>query len=296
MIYFILDEDRHLVKIGYTASDTPEGRLRAFQTGNPARLAVLATMPGEMADEQALHRRFAPERVAGEWFRPCAGIFNLVAEANPRAPWKPRPVRDIPSPLTFYLAGKIRSRDWRHAIVRNMLRADDSRGSENIDWPVQREAIFGTYSYSGPFFLPVRPYCNPFTPGRHGSNAYPHSLIQGDEKDAADRVVELCQAAIDAADVVFAWIDSPDCYGTIAELGMASARGKEIWVAGPHPYPDMWLPYRLATAGIFRDLDPLQSFFAVCHLRLASCGHYYDALSRVRADPGLSAFYRLPAL
>lgn len=27
MIYFILDEERHLIKVGYTASDTPAGRL-----------------------------------------------------------------------------------------------------------------------------------------------------------------------------------------------------------------------------------------------------------------------------
>lgn len=103
MIYFIQDQDSLYIKIGYTSSDTPEGRLRAFQTGNPSCMAVLATMPGEMSDEQELHARFREHKVAGEWFRPCMGIINLVSQAKAQAipkMWAPKQLRanDKPAP------------------------------------------------------------------------------------------------------------------------------------------------------------------------------------------------------
>jgi hypothetical protein len=64
-IYFISDGDR--VKIGYTARN-PHRRLKQLQTGSSRRLYLLAAMPGTMADERALHERFASLRVSGEWF------------------------------------------------------------------------------------------------------------------------------------------------------------------------------------------------------------------------------------
>jgi hypothetical protein len=47
--------------------------------------------------------------------------------------------------------------------------------------------------------------------------------------------------------VVFAWLDSPDAYGTVCELGYAAALGKQIWIAGPKRFRDMWFVYRLDT-------------------------------------------------
>lgn len=60
------------------------------------------------------------------------------------------------------------------------------------------------------------------------------------------RVVELCFAAIRSSDLVFAWIESPDAYGTLVELGYAKAQGKQIWVAGPEYYSDLWFAYQMA--------------------------------------------------
>lgn len=63
--YLIGDTESGRIKIGYT--DGPvEQRLAALQTGNAARLVVLATRSGD--HEKALHDRFAAQRLGGEWF------------------------------------------------------------------------------------------------------------------------------------------------------------------------------------------------------------------------------------
>lgn len=59
-------------------------------------------------------------------------------------------------------------------------------------------------------------------------------------------VLKLSTDGIDQADVVFAWLDDPTAYGTIAEIGYAYAKGKPVWIYYPFEafdapwYPDMW--------------------------------------------------------
>ena len=53
-------------------------------------------------------------------------------------------------------------------------------------------------------------------------------------------------AVIRKADLVFAWIDSLDCYGTIVEIGYAHGRQKKIVIAGPEFYKDLWFVYQFA--------------------------------------------------
>lgn len=64
-VYFIRSGDR--VKIGFTTHD-PRERLRELQTGNPTRLELLGAAWASMHAEQQLHRRYAAQRVGGEWF------------------------------------------------------------------------------------------------------------------------------------------------------------------------------------------------------------------------------------
>lgn len=40
-----------------------------------------------------------------------------------------------------------------------------------------------------------------------------------------------CLSDINNADIVFAWINSTDCFGTLAEIGFAHAMKKRIWIA-----------------------------------------------------------------
>lgn len=86
-VYFIGDGEGR-VKIGYTAGSAAE-RMKDLQTGSPQRLRLLATQPGSMRDERALHRRFAHARIRqdGEWFRATPGLRRHIAGRKP-IPWR----------------------------------------------------------------------------------------------------------------------------------------------------------------------------------------------------------------
>lgn len=64
MIYVVgFDE---YVKIGFTRDFA--ARHNALQEGLPRKLETFVLIQGEVADERALHRRFAKYRLRGEWF------------------------------------------------------------------------------------------------------------------------------------------------------------------------------------------------------------------------------------
>jgi hypothetical protein len=65
MIYFI--KAKNTVKIGYSAN--PEKRIKELQTGNPEKLELLLTIPGNRETEAAFHTYFDRARLEGEWFR-----------------------------------------------------------------------------------------------------------------------------------------------------------------------------------------------------------------------------------
>lgn len=78
-VYFIQSEDNKAIKIGYTAG-RPEERLRSLQTGQPHKLNLLCTMPGDRQYEKSLHRRFHKYRLGGEWFKPHPDVLALISE------------------------------------------------------------------------------------------------------------------------------------------------------------------------------------------------------------------------
>lgn len=141
---------------------------------------------------------------------------------------------------SIYLAGKITAwskgmHDWRFDIVDGLEGAvwnyARHRGSSLLP-----KAIFGTFHYVGPFFTNL----DDFLSGHGGGlPAFPHAVqpeITGMWKHSGDTplvrrfVTQTCLSAISSADLVFAWIDSPDCYGTVFELGYAHALGKHVAV------------------------------------------------------------------
>ena len=65
-VYFIQEGQRGPVKIGRAVD--PERRIRQLQTGNPTTLGLRHVLPGGPKLESALHRRFEPARIRGEWF------------------------------------------------------------------------------------------------------------------------------------------------------------------------------------------------------------------------------------
>jgi hypothetical protein len=150
-------------------------------------------------------------------------------------------------------------------------------------WPVLRRSIFNHHNYTGPFFISCNHGCA-HGDNLHGvaaidrsSNEHkryltdaelddcPVALLLTIERDEhgffvrrykggcigedglrQERVVALCQEAIRQSDVVFAWLDQEDAYGTLVELGYANALQKRVWIAGPASFPDLWFAYRSA--------------------------------------------------
>jgi hypothetical protein len=251
VIYFIQDATAHLIKIGFTVGEIAD-RIRALQTGNPAGLVLLGVAEGDKAEEGRLHQRFAAARERGEWFRPVPDLVKYVIENAGRA--DRRSVERRPWPLTIYLAGKIQKGDWRSAIVDGQrldyeyvqLFGTTFMGScteqPAVDeWPILKNVIDGVHHYSGPYFVGCDHGCF------HGNDS--HGC--GKEYDnhgcrVGWDIPAHCEKAVRSADVVFAWISANDCYGTIAEIGMAKALGKHVWVASDRHYRDMWFIYQLA--------------------------------------------------
>lgn len=172
----------------------------------------------------------------------------------------------LPFPGGVYLAGRFHNPDWRASLThpsflfrdmsnRAIERADAGHGEILHDrmWHRQSHALLGALHYVGPFYVSLESgehdmprshsHADSVTPEPDGGHCVAPTY------DATQRrsiVAGLCLDAIRECDLVFAWIDSPDCYGTIAELGYAHAHGKEIWIAGPESLADLWFVYELA--------------------------------------------------
>lgn len=161
--------------------------------------------------------------------------------------------------MKIYLAGKIRANCWRHTIVDGLRYVFHDAEIEKVagGFPVLKRAIFDTHDYVGPFFMSCDHGCYHKDSG-HGIGAWDsesggHGTPYGcsphdDELPRRSRVVQMCLDAIDRADLVFAWIDDPTCYGTLAELGYAIGKGKRVWVVFDEAEDD-GVPYRLGGDG-----------------------------------------------
>lgn len=145
---------------------------------------------------------------------------------------------------SVYLAGKIHpwhrdgDEDWRFTIVPDLVHyVQDEWLAEYInahnEWSFLPKAILGRFDYVGPFFTDL----SDISGGHGGPKMDPHGLaiiVSPGEQRGSDSfpiqklVTELCLNAIKRADLIFAWIESPDCYGTLMELGYAKALGKQI--------------------------------------------------------------------
>jgi hypothetical protein len=65
------------IKIGYTAGK-PARRIAQLQTGQPQRIKLLGTIPGDMDAESSLHQEFRDYRVGGEWFEKSERLKLVV--------------------------------------------------------------------------------------------------------------------------------------------------------------------------------------------------------------------------
>jgi hypothetical protein len=174
-------------------------------------------------------------------------------------------------PLTIYLAGKISKNDWRHDVVPCLSSAQDGDGVgdyahwEYTDWTVV-PTVNPDVGYRGPYFTGCDHGCGHTTLGAaHGVCG--DDGCWGAEPCSRQRVMQLCLAAIEHADIFFAWLapDGPmdDCtaYGTLAELGYAKARGCRVITSAPSLDTDLWFVHHMADVNIAAD-DPIAGLAA----------------------------------
>lgn len=76
-VYIITAEGLDVAKIGFSLD--PRARLTGHQISSPVALEIAAIIPGDMAAEKALHRRFSKDRVRGEWFTVSSALRELIA-------------------------------------------------------------------------------------------------------------------------------------------------------------------------------------------------------------------------
>lgn len=286
MIYFVQDDRSHYIKIGYTAHEDVEGRLGAIRTATPGNISVLLTLPGSRQDESDLHERFADHREVGEWFKPGPELLKfIVAEAGmigaKKCPSFPQSggVGKKPWPLKIYLAGKMTRRSanhdscWRDSIINDVGETIAIGPPDKYDsLPALGRAIGGVHDYLGPYYFDIGFGHSSFRPGDHGLDV---SGLQHD-CDNRGRIFKLCLDAVSRADVIFAWINSTDCFGTHFEVAYAHALGKQIWLGfSDLVLRDQWFLFQAADHfGHSPSCDAAEAF--------AGCLSSYEASLSIR--------------
>lgn len=114
MIYFAKCDVSGLTKIGF--AKTVSSRMRTLQTGSAGRLTVVATVPGNIKRESALHGFFESSRVRGEWFRLSDYDVSLAVIAFGNVSMRARECDKCSRPVTATRKGLCTGcymRDWR---------------------------------------------------------------------------------------------------------------------------------------------------------------------------------------
>ncbi|MCA1670016.1 MAG: hypothetical protein LC793_22040 [Thermomicrobia bacterium] len=250
--------------IGYDATDETQGRLTT------AEYNIYGTTP---TAEGSTH--WSPKRPL------LAGVGDRGDD-----PWK------------IYLAGKIGRRDWRHTIATNLDQYPSDMGTHAEgeplgEWPIIAKTIFGEHALTGPFFIACDHGCY------HGPNEHAYGLSGdgccGSQEKTTSRiaVVDLCRNAIAAADFVYCWLDGDafegthlTAYGTIAELGMAFALGKNVGIAVDPAVRELLDPswFALHTGNVIESPDAASGLrWFLSPWRLSLRGNAVSVLGRVIA-------------
>lgn len=101
-------------------------------------------------------------------------------------------------------------------------------------WPTKNNIVLNTHDYVGPYRQVVTDYDDVSDLGYfHGVTSIgQHGLFYEGEQRI---ITEQCKRAINDCDIFFAYINSPDCFGTFVEIGYASGLNKFIAIAYSYP-------------------------------------------------------------
>ena len=128
--------------------------------------------------------------------------------------------------INVYLAGKIEPNGWRQKLIdiRNNFFGEEKNKIRNGITIKYNDHI----NITGPFFLSCDHSCY------HGNNSHGVGLNSYNDcygltdHFSEDEVKDICLQQIKKSDVIFAYINDDTCYGTLYELGYASALNKPI--------------------------------------------------------------------
>ena len=112
--------------------------------------------------------------------------------------------------IKLYLAGKIGKNDWRHELVPGL------RCHEWDDGPISTPL----FDYVGPFFQSCDHGCL-HGPNTHGALAGEGTCTEEITYTLED-IIRLNDEALSNADLLFVYITSADCLGTLVEIGRAT--------------------------------------------------------------------------
>lgn len=151
------------------------------------------------------------------------------------------PIDAPPECHSVYLAGKISRNGWRESIggcrTNSVVNGDDY-----IDYLVNfTQEVNDSLVIVGPTFVACDHGCY-HGPESHGAGLSHYGCANGNANLTREDVLCICKAQIDRADIVFAYIDCEDCFGTIAEIGYAHAQGKDLVIkfANENLRKEMW--------------------------------------------------------
>lgn len=175
-----------------------------------------------------------------------------------------------PTGLNIYLAGKISKNCWRHGIVKGPMAGlgscGDSLPFENPP-EIVPSSIFGLHHFTGPFFIGCDHGC---FHGRQTHGAIPNKGFQLGAAELSSPQIKAwarCMKGIRLCDLFFAWIDSDDCHGTLAEIGYAAGIGKfvSVFFDASKNTNALWFAKQFATIHAFAAGDPESALDLAIH-------------------------------
>lgn len=175
------------------------------------------------------YERFGDEDVSRDLITLCKKCHHEIEDQKNKV----NPVINRYEHHTVYLAGKIRQSGWRENICGYRC------GGHTDSYGFYDDLVInGNLTVTGPFFISCDHGCY------HGENSHGVGVAQYYYTDedgrkhiyepcmgeyfTQDEVLTVCKNQIDKAEIIFAYIDCRDCFGTLSEIGYAHAKGKTI--------------------------------------------------------------------
>lgn len=208
----------------------------------------------------------------------CKGCHDFIHAKSNTDPVETAPILLNGKQIrNVYLAGKITGTTWRDQITK-LPWSRDNEGLVGYGWNASEWATVSEcipipgkkqmLGMTGPWWRPLAMYGGH---GNNGTNSYSHScgtkecepeydnhgcFVGAEMANYTPDEERLLKAeirsnifqGIETCDLLFAWIDTLDCFGTIAEIGIARRAGKHIAIGVPSQLDasELWFVLALA--------------------------------------------------